>query len=140
MSNHPFDPQTPPQRVPPSQYVPPTDYAVPTQYVPAPQHIPEPVDQGAYPPPYASPYAPVPEGYQQQTSEGSKFATFSMVSGIVGLFFWSFLFGPLALYLASRASNLGATPTAGKVLGWIATGFGVIQVLFFVVSLLQSSY
>ncbi|MDQ0707645.1 hypothetical protein QFZ52_000297 [Arthrobacter woluwensis] len=53
------------------------------------------------------------------------------VFGVLGLFVLGIVFGPLAIVQAGRAEALGVTATAGKVLGWIGVGFGVLWVLGF---------
>ncbi|PSS43740.1 hypothetical protein C6401_11230 [Arthrobacter woluwensis] len=63
--------------------------------------------------------------------QGVGHRTQSLVSGVIGLFVLGIVLGPVAIVQASRAEALGVTATAGKVLGWIGVGFGVLWVLGF---------
>jgi len=51
------------------------------------------------------------------------------VFGVIGLFVLGIVFGPLAIVQAGRSEALGVTATAGKVLGWIGVGFGILWLL-----------
>ncbi|MHA7178642.1 hypothetical protein ACX80J_00855 [Arthrobacter sp. MDB2-24] len=62
--------------------------------------------------------------------EASKAKTTSLVLGIVGLFILGIILGPLAIMQANKAERLGERATAGKVLGYICTIFGVIALIF----------
>lgn len=133
MSTHPFDPQQP---SPPSAYVPPSGYSdaaggVPPQYsAPAGYSAPQqPQSPPQYPPVYGQdPYGQNPYGGQpQQNSNGSTYATLSIVLAAIGFFFFGLVLGPVAIFLASKAENLGTDAKVGKILGWITT---VISALF----------
>lgn len=63
--------------------------------------------------------------------QGVGHRTQSLVSGVIGLFVLGIVFGPVAIVQANRAEALGVAATAGKVLGWIGVGFGVLWVLGF---------
>ncbi|GAA4776602.1 DUF4190 domain-containing protein [Citricoccus nitrophenolicus] len=67
-----------------------------------------------------------------QQVDADKASQLSLVFGIIGLFFFGILFGPLALVQASKAERLGSAATAGRVLGWIGTVFGVLGLIWFV--------
>jgi uncharacterized Tic20 family protein len=85
------------------------------------------------------PAGPTPFGQNQQmmhsSEEGAKAAQLSLIFGIVGLFALGLVFGPLALIQARKAERHNTPATAGKVLGWISTIWGllviVLLVLFF---------
>lgn len=63
--------------------------------------------------------------------QGVGHRTQALVSGVIGLFVLGLVLGPVAIVQASRAEALGVTATAGKVLGWVGLGFGVLWVLGF---------
>lgn len=83
-------------------------------------------------PPFAG-----PPPYQMQRSaewmQGSKHAQTSLILGIIGLFVVGIVLGPLAISQAKKAERLNTAATAGKVLGWIDTIFGIIGVIWFIV-------
>ncbi|MHA7207775.1 hypothetical protein [Arthrobacter sp. MDT1-65] len=62
--------------------------------------------------------------------EASKAKTTSLVLGIIGLFLLGIVLGPLAIMQANKAERLGERATAGKVLGYICTIFGIIGLIF----------
>lgn len=141
LSNHPFDPQQP---SPPSAYVPPAGYSdaaggVPPQYsAPAAYSAPQlPQSAPQYPPVYGqSPYGDQP----QANSNGSTYATLSIVSAAIGFFFFGIVLGPLALFFASKAEKMGADAKVGKILGWITTILSVVVGLFMLILNLGSRY
>ncbi|MHA7261588.1 hypothetical protein ACX80W_00145 [Arthrobacter sp. TMN-37] len=85
--------------------------------------------------PYEPTHAPHPydAGRAPRTVEGSKAAQASLIFGIVGLFVLGIVFGPLALLQARKAERLNTSATAGKVLGWISTIWGVLSLILLVV-------
>lgn len=86
--------------------------------------------------PYAAPPGGYPVTYEQPEQSG---AVLSLVFGLIGLVFLPFIFGPLAISAANNARNKGNTSgiqTAGRVLGWIGTIYGVILLLVLVVILI----
>lgn len=66
-----------------------------------------------------------------QQVEADKHAQMSLIFAIVGIFVLGIVFGPLAIWQANKAENLGAAATAGKVIGWIVTIFSIIAVVVF---------
>lgn len=52
-------------------------------------------------------------------------STAALVLSIIGFFTLPFVMGPLAIWQASKARRLGNPATAGWVLGWICTLWGV---------------
>ncbi|MEE6282157.1 hypothetical protein [Georgenia sunbinii] len=93
-----------------------------------------PQDQPQYsgPPVYHGP--PAHTTYSTESMVAEKTAQLSLIFGIIGLFFFGLVFGPLAIWQASKAEKMNKPATAGKVLGWIALVFGIGQIiLFFVV-------
>lgn len=67
--------------------------------------------------------------YAVQSDEGAKKAKLSLILGIVGLFVFGIVLGPIAIVQANRAESLGAKATGGKVLGWIDLLFGLLGVV-----------
>lgn len=61
--------------------------------------------------------------------QGVGHRTQATVFGVIGLFVLGIVFGAVAIVQAGRAEALGVTATAGKVLGWIGVGVGVLWVL-----------
>jgi uncharacterized Tic20 family protein len=90
-----------------------------------------------------SPYPSQPGAYgqpQPSKSEGQSAATLSLIFGIVGIVFFGIIFGPLAIWQASKAEKLGVPATAGKIMGWIAVAFAVIYFMFAALGMVFSSY
>jgi uncharacterized Tic20 family protein len=77
------------------------------------------------------------QGYSNQIQsmkhlEGAKHAQTSVILGVVGLFFFGLVFGPLAISQANKAEALFVAATGGKVLGWIATITSALWAVFWV--------
>ncbi len=62
--------------------------------------------------------------------EAGKAKTTSLVFGIIGLFIFGIILGPLAIMQANKAERFGARATAGKVLGIICTIVGIVGIIF----------
>lgn len=75
-------------------------------------------------------YAQQNPGYMTEPTEGKTAANTSLVLGIVGIFFFSLIFGMIALHYANKAEKLGENATAGRVLGWVDIGIGIFSILF----------
>jgi len=76
-----------------------------------------------------------PQAYYTQSPqqvEAEKAAQVSLICGILGLFFFGIILGPIAIVQGNKAERLGKAATAGKVLGWIATVFGVLSIIVFI--------
>ncbi len=76
-----------------------------------------------------------PQAYYTQSPqqvEAEKASQVSLICGILGLFFLGIILGPIAIVQATKAEKLGKAATAGKVLGWIDTIFGVIGIIVFI--------
>jgi hypothetical protein len=67
--------------------------------------------------------------------EGQSKAKTSLICGIIGLFIFGIVLGPIAIIQANKAEALGTKATAGKVLGWIDTIFGLIGIVYFIFTL-----
>ena len=65
-------------------------------------------------------------GYGPGAAQGENHKRNSVILGVVGLFLFGIVLGPLAIWQASKAETLGVRSTAGKVLGWIDLAFGVL--------------
>ncbi|MBG0738717.1 hypothetical protein IV500_04700 [Paeniglutamicibacter antarcticus] len=81
-------------------------------------------------------------GCSPEYAEGKKAQQNSLLFGILGLFFFGFIFGPLAIITAKKAERMGCPSNAGKVLGWIACAIcalGVLLSLIMVIGLVASS-
>lgn len=72
-------------------------------------------------------------GYGQpmfERQQAEKDAQTSMILGIIGLVLGlGIILGPIGLVYANKATKGGATPTAGKVLGWINIVVGILVVI-----------
>ena len=64
---------------------------------------------------------------------GTKNARLAMIFGIIGIFFLGYIFGPLAIWQASKAQKAGVQAKVGFVLGWIVTILGTILLFFWFV-------
>jgi vacuolar-type H+-ATPase subunit I/STV1 len=100
----------------------------PNQYQQPYQAPPQPYDPSAYPAMHAM-------GYSPEYLAGKKVAETSLLFGILGLFVLGFVFGPLAIINANKAERMGFPATAGKVLGWIASGLSALGVVITVLIL-----
>lgn len=78
-----------------------------------------------------SPYANggVQQGYQSE--EGKKKATLATVFGVISIFFFSFIFGPLAIYQGTKANALGGNGKPGIILGIVGMGLALISSIFY---------
>lgn len=65
--------------------------------------------------------------------EGAQHAQSALVLGILGLFVLGLIFGPMATRQASKAERLGHPAGAGRTLGTVATVFGAVWVMGFIV-------
>jgi vacuolar-type H+-ATPase subunit I/STV1 len=95
-------------------------------------------DPNQYQQPYPAPpqqYSPAAYpgmhamGYSPEYAAGKKLQETSLLFGILGLFFFGFVFGPLAIINANKAERAGFPATAGKVLGWISSILSALGVL-----------
>lgn len=73
--------------------------------------------------------------YAGQSTEGQSKAKTALILGIVGLFIFGIILGPLAIVQANKAEALGVKATGGKVLGWIDTIFGLIGIVYMIFAL-----
>lgn len=89
-----------------------------------------------YPPQYNN-YAGAPN-YSPAIAEGNQHSTHSLIFGILSLLFAGLVFGPLAIWKASKAEKLGVSSTPGKVLGWIGLGFSILWIFWFALIIIGS--
>jgi hypothetical protein len=83
-----------------------------------------PADYGKPPGPEGA--AALPRAYVQGMGHRSAATIF----GVIGIFVLGIIFGPMAIVQASKAEALGVQATAGKVLGWICVGVGIVWLIF----------
>lgn len=72
--------------------------------------------------------------YTTDSIEGRSKATTALVCGIIGLFIFGLILGPIAIVMASKAQALGVKATGGKVLGWIDVIFGILGLAFIILA------
>lgn len=76
-----------------------------------------------------------PFGYAPNVHpEAKSKADYAMIFGVIGIFFFSLVFGILALVYAKKAEEMGADAKVGKILGWVDIGlsvFGFLWLLMF---------
>lgn len=107
--------------------VPPTPPAGPTQGYPQQGYGQTGYDGSAYPVQTQG----APYGYTPVVNpEGKSKADYALIFGIVGIFFFSLVFGILALVYAKKAEELGADAKAGKILGWVDIGISILGFLW----------
>jgi len=68
------------------------------------------------------------------SAEGQSKATAALVCGIIGLFVFGLILGPIAIVMANKAESLGVKATGGKVLGWIDLIFGVLVIGYIILA------
>jgi uncharacterized Tic20 family protein len=82
-------------------------------------------------------YPPSGQPFQPQNSpdqmRGQQLAQTSMILGILSLFVFGVILGPIAIVKAKQAERLNTAATVGKVTGWIGTIIGVLSILGFVI-------
>lgn len=61
--------------------------------------------------------------------EGRRSAQLSLAYGVLGLFIFWFVFGPLAISQANKAERMGEPAAGGRLLGWVAIILGVLGIL-----------
>jgi uncharacterized Tic20 family protein len=69
-----------------------------------------------------------------QPGDGEKAARTSLILGIVGLFVFGIVLGPLAILQSRKAERQGHKATAGMVLGWIATILSIVAIVYYISS------
>jgi len=79
-----------------------------------------------------SPYQSQPAyGYVPNVHpEAKSKADYAMIFGVIGIFFFSLVFGILALVYAKKAEEMGADAKIGKILGWVDIGISVLSFLW----------
>jgi len=87
-----------------------------------------PYNNGGYP--QNQPMNGYQQPYSQDIVEGNQHATHSLIFGILSLFIAGIVFGPLAVWKASKAEKLGVASTPGKVLGWIGIAFAILWLVW----------
>jgi hypothetical protein len=103
---------------------------------------PEPVNYPSYPSnesdpaPYAAPASSYQRYYVEKPAEvleGEQLAKTSTILGIISLFFFGVILGPMAIVKAGKAEKLGVDSTVGKVTGWIGTIMAAISLVVVVI-------
>lgn len=64
--------------------------------------------------------------------EGKRAAQMSIAYGVIGMFFFWFVFGPLALSNANKAERMGEPAAGGRLLGWVSIILGILGILVIV--------
>lgn len=85
------------------------------------------------PPPPQSPYGESP--YGAPAAPNSSKATWSLVCGILGLFCFGIILGPVAIVLgrqAQREGRPGGIAKAGEILGYVDVALFIIGVIYLV--------
>jgi hypothetical protein len=75
---------------------------------------------------------PVTWGQFRFYMQGLQHARDGLVLGLIGIFFFGIVFGPLALSQARKAEAFGVNAQNAKVVGWIAIGWFCVQFLFLI--------
>lgn len=84
-------------------------------------------------PAYAPPYATSPY-YDPRREEAKKYGTYGLICGILGLFIFGIILGPLALYFGYKAKSLDKSQgTGGIILGIIDILLWVVVIVFLVI-------
>lgn len=91
--------------------------------------MPQPGFQPVYPP---SDPRPVSMGQLQWYMEGMRHARLAAVFGVIGIFSFGVVFGPLAIIEAKKAEGFGVAAQEGKVLGWVGIGISILWILLFI--------
>jgi|SRR5690625_564582 len=65
-------------------------------------------------------YSPYGQSTTYASPEAQQASQTALVLGIIGLFVFGIILGPLAIMKANEAQRGGVDATAGKVVGWIA--------------------
>lgn len=122
--NNPYQQATTQGSYPPA---PPTQPVAP--YGGQPQYQNDPYQNAPYQ--NQQPYNNAPYGYTPAVNpEGKSKADYALIFGIVGIFFFSLIFGILALVYAKKAEELGADAKVGKILGWVDIGLSALGFLW----------
>lgn len=127
MNTNPYDQTngyTPPPGYPDSGTPPQQPYYPPAGNYPQQSHQ-------SYPNPYTGQHPFNGQPYEDPAGAGH--ARTSLICGIIGIFIFGLVLGPIAIWQAGKAEALGVRATPGKVTGWIAF---VLSALWFVFSLL----
>ncbi|MFP5316188.1 MAG: hypothetical protein ACLGHS_12550 [Actinomycetes bacterium] len=61
--------------------------------------------------------------------EGKRAAQLSIAYGVLGMFLFWFVFGPMAISSANKAERMGESAAGGRLLGWVAIILGVLSIL-----------
>lgn len=64
--------------------------------------------------------------------EGKRSAQLSLAYGVLGLFLFWFVFGPLAISHANKAERMGEPAAGGRLLGWVAIILGALSILLII--------
>lgn len=94
--------------------------------------------QNRAPYPSEQPFARTPSsgiparGFTGSDYEGKRAAQLSIAYGVIGMFLFWFVFGPLAISNANKAERLGEPAAGGRLLGWVAIILGVLALLVIV--------
>lgn len=71
------------------------------------------------------------------SADGQSKAKTALICGIIGIFFFGIILGPIAIVQAKKAEAMGVKATGGKVLGWIAAIFGLIALVLAIMNIMN---
>ncbi|GAA2177301.1 hypothetical protein GCM10009784_27410 [Arthrobacter parietis] len=70
--------------------------------------------------------------YAGSDYEGKRAAQLSLAYGVLGMFLFWFVFGPLAISSANKAERMGEPAAGGRLLGWVAIILGALSILLII--------
>lgn len=70
--------------------------------------------------------------YAGSDYEGKRAAQLSLAFGVLGMFMFWFVFGPMAISNANKAERMGESAAGGRLLGWVAIILGALSIVLIV--------
>jgi len=78
---------------------------------------------------YPQPGQPFQTQNSPEHMRGQQLAQTSMILGILSLFVFGVILGPIAIVKAKQAEKLNTAATVGKITGWIGTVLGALYIV-----------